>query len=338
MDVRVDEIPIPTINREEILIRVEACAVCGSDLKAFKLGNPRLNPPIVMGHEFTGVIASTGKNTIGFNEGERIVMSTSISCGKCLYCHKGWTNLCVDLAPMGFRYDGGMAEYMVIPERAIKNGHLVKVPDTLKPEYAALAEPLSCAVNSVEQCEIEKGDTVLIMGAGPMGILNACAAKHAGAGKIIMTELNELRLKQAGNFHIDILVHPGEEDLKTIVLEETKGYGADVVIVAAPAPSPQEEALSLVRKRGSVCLFASLPAGQSDLTINSRLIHYNEIRVTGSSDSTTRHVKEAIGILSDPSSLSRNIVSHIISLKEIKKAFEIMESGEALRVVLKPKL
>ncbi len=338
MDVRVDEIPIPTINREEILIRVEACAVCGSDLKAFKLGNPRLNPPIVMGHEFTGVIAETGKNTIGFNEGERIVMSTSISCGKCLYCRKGWTNLCVDLAPMGFRYDGGMAEYMVIPERAIKNGHLVKVPDTLKPEYAALAEPLSCAVNSVEQCEIEKGDTVLIMGAGPMGILNACAAKHAGAGKIIMTELNELRLKQAGNFHIDILVHPGEEDLKTIVLEETKGYGADVVIVAAPAPSPQEEALSLVRKRGSVCLFASLPAGQSDLTINSRLIHYNEIRVTGSSDSTTRHVKEAIGILSDPSSLSRNIVSHIISLKEIKKAFEIMESGEALRVVLKPKL
>ncbi len=338
MDVRVDEIPIPTINREEILIRVEACAVCGSDLKAFKLGNPRLNPPIVMGHEFTGVIAETGKNTIGFNEGERIVMSTSISCGKCLYCRKGWTNLCVDLAPMGFRYDGGMAEYMVIPERAIKNGHLVKVPDTLKPEYAALAEPLSCAVNSVEQCEIEKGDTVLIMGAGPMGILNACAAKHAGAGKIIMTELNELRLKQAGNFHIDILVHPGEEDLKTIVLEETKGYGADVVIVAAPAPSPQEEALSLVRKRGSVCLFASLPAGQSDLTINSRLIHYNEIKVTGSSDSTTRHVKEAIGILSDPSSLSRNIVSHIISLKEIKKAFEIMESGEALRVVLKPKL
>ncbi len=338
MDVRVDEIPIPTINREEILIKVEACAVCGSDLKAFKLGNPRLNPPIVMGHEFTGVIAETGKNTIGFNEGERIVMSTSISCGKCLYCRKGWTNLCVDLAPMGFRYDGGMAEYMVIPERAIKNGHLVKVPDTLKPEYAALAEPLSCAVNSVEQCEIEKGDTVLIMGAGPMGILNACAAKHAGAGKIIMTELNESRLKQAGNFHIDILVHPGEEDLKTIVLEETKGYGADVVIVAAPAASPQEEALSLVRKRGSVCLFASLPAGQSDLTINSRLIHYNEIRVTGSSDSTTRHVKKAIGILSDPSSLSRNIVSHIISLKEIKKAFEIMESGEALRVVLKPKL
>ncbi len=338
MDVRVDEIPIPTINREEILIKVEACAVCGSDLKAFKLGNPRLNPPIVMGHEFTGVIAETGKNTIGFNEGERIVMSTSISCGKCLYCRKGWTNLCVDLAPMGFRYDGGMAEYMVIPERAIINGHLVKVPDTLKPEYAALAEPLSCAVNSVEQCEIEKGDTVLIMGAGPMGILNACAAKHAGAGKIIMTELNESRLKQAGNFHIDILVHPGEEDLKNIVMEETKGYGADVVIVAAPAASPQEEALSLVRKRGSVCLFASLPAGQSDLTINSRLIHYNEIRVTGSSDSTTRHVKEAIGILSDPSSLSRNIVSHIISLTEIKKAFEIMESGEALRVVLKPKL
>jgi len=336
LDVRVDEIPVPTINREEILIKVEACAVCGSDLKAFKLGNPRINPPIVMGHEFTGIIAETGKNTIGFNEGERIVMSTSISCGKCLYCRKGWTNLCVDLAPMGFRYNGGMAEYMVIPERAIKNGHLIKVADTLKPEYAVLAEPLSCAVNSIEQCEIEKGDTVLSMGAGPMGILNACAARHAGAGKIIMTEVNEARFRKAGEFVIDVLVNPEKEDLKTCILEETKGYGADAVIVAAPAASPQEEALSLVRKRGSVCLFASLPAGRSNLVIDSRLIHYKEIRLTGSSDSTSQQVKKAIGILDDPSSLSRNIVSHVLPLDKIKTAFEFMESGEALRVVLKP--
>ena len=336
LDVRVDEIPIPTIDDNEILIKVEACAVCGSDLKAFKLGNPRLNPPIVMGHEFTGVIAEVGKNTTGFNQGERIVMSTSISCGKCLYCNKGWSNLCVDLAPMGFYYNGGMAEYTVIPERALKNGHVVKVPLTMKPEYAALAEPLSCAVNSVEQCEIQKGETVLIMGAGPMGILNACAARHAGAGKIIMTELNESRLNQARNFDIDILVNPGKENLKNIILKETNSYGADVVIVAAPAASPQEEAFSLVRKKGAVCLFASLPAGRSNLTIDSRLIHYNEIRVTGSSDSTTRHVKKAISILDDPSSLSRNIVSHILSLNEIKSAFGLMESGEALRVILKP--
>jgi len=336
LDVRVDEIPIPTINRNEILIKVEACAVCGSDLKAFRLGNPRLNPPIVMGHEFTGVIAEAGKDTVGFNKGDRIVMSTSISCGKCLYCSKGWSNLCVDLAPMGFHYNGGMAEYTVIPERALKNGHLVKVPDTIKPEIAALAEPLSCAVNSIEQCEIQKGDSVLIMGAGPMGILNASAARHAGAGKIIMTELNESRLKQARNFDIDILLHPGKENLKSIILKETNGYGADIVIVAAPAAAPQEEALSLVRKKGTICYFASLPSGQSNLAIDSRLIHYNEIRVTGSSDSTTSHVKKALSILDDPSSLSRNIVSHILSLSEINSAFELMTSGEALRVVLKP--
>lgn len=336
LDVRVDEIPIPTINRNEILIKVEACAVCGSDLKAFKFGNPRLKPPIVMGHEFTGLITEVGKDTVGFSKGDRVVMSTSISCGKCLYCRKGWTNLCVDLAPMGFRYNGGMAEYTVIPERAIKNGHLVKVPDTIKPEIAALAEPLSCAVNSIEQCKIQKGDSVLIMGAGPMGILNACAARSAGAGKIIMTELNESRLKQARNFNIDILLHPGKENLKNTVLEQTNGYGADIVIVAAPAAAPQEEALSLVRKKGTICYFASLPSGQSNLNIDSRLIHYNEIRVTGSSDSTTSHVKKALSILEDPSSDSGNIVSHILSLGEINRAFELMSSGEALRVVLKP--
>ena len=336
LDVRVDEIPIPTINRNEILIKVEACAVCGSDLKAFKFGNPRLKPPIVMGHEFTGLIAEVGKDTVGFSKGDRVVMSTSISCGKCLYCKKGWSNLCVDLAPMGFHYNGGMAEYTVIPERALKNGHLVKVPDTIKPEIAALAEPLSCAVNSIEQCKIQKGDSVLIMGAGPMGILNACAARSAGAGKIIMTELNESRLKQARNFNIDILLHPGKENLKNTVLEQTNGYGADIVIVAAPAAAPQEEALSLVRKKGTICYFASLPAGQSNLNIDSRLIHYNEIRVTGSSDSTTSHVKKALSILEDPSSDSGNIVSHILSLDEITSAFDLMTSGEALRVVLKP--
>ena len=335
-DVRLDEIAVPEINKEELLIKVDACAVCGSDLKAFNVGNPRLHPPIVMGHEFTGIIQEVGESTTGFDVGDRIVMSTSISCGDCLYCKKGWSNLCVNLAPMGFFFNGGMADYTVIPARAIKNGHVVKVPASLKAEFAALAEPLSCAVNSLEQCDIQKGDTVLIMGAGPMAILNACVARQLGAGKIIMTELNQARIEQAKAFDIDMLVNTAKEDIKEIVMTETDGYGADVVIVAAPAAAPQEEALSLVRKKGTVCLFASLPAGNSELTIDSRLIHYNEIKLTGSSDSTTEHVKKALEMLMDPEFPSGKIASHVLSLKEIDRAFELMKSGEALRVVLKP--
>lgn len=335
-DIRIEEIPVPGIDNDELLVKIDACAVCGSDLKSFNVGNPRLKPPIVMGHEFTGAIVKAGSKVTGYAVKDRIVMATSVSCGECLYCRKGWTNLCVNLAPMGFYFNGGMAEYAVIPARAINNGHVVKVPNGLKPDFAALAEPLSCAVNSIDKCNIQKGDTVLIMGAGPMAILNACVARFEGAGKIIMTEINEARLEQAEDFDIDLLVNTSKEDIKEIVLNETNGMGADVVIVAAPAAQPQEQALSLVRKNGTVNLFASLPAGQSNLTLDSRLIHYNEIKVTGSSDSTAEHVEKAVQMLSDKSFPSKKIATHILSLDDIHEAFELMKSGEALRVVLKP--
>ena len=137
-DVRVEEVPIP---------KMDACAVCGSDLKTYQVGNPRMKPPITMGHEFTGIIEDISENVVGLSKGDRIVMATSISCGKCLYCQKGWSNLCIQLEPMGFFYNGGMAEYVAIPALAVENGHVVKVPDGIKPEYVALAEPISCAVN-----------------------------------------------------------------------------------------------------------------------------------------------------------------------------------------------
>ena len=250
-DIKVEEIPVPKYSPDELLVKVDACAVCGSDLKSFNNGNPRLKPPIVMGHEFTGAIVEKGADVSDFAINDRIVMATSVSCGDCFYCRKGWTNLCINLAPMGFYYNGGMAEYTVIPSLAIKNGHVIKIPYELKSDYAALAEPLSCAVNSIDKCAIQKGDTVLIMGAGPMAILNACVARYAGAGKIIMTEINEARLEQANAFDIDLMVNTTKEDIFDVISNETDGIGADVVIVAAPATLPQEQALSLVRKRGA---------------------------------------------------------------------------------------
>ena len=335
-DVRVEEIPVPTLKPGELLVKVDACAVCGSDLKTFNVGNPRMKPPITMGHEFTGIIKDVAESVSEFSKGDRVVMATSISCGKCLYCQNGWSNLCIQLEPMGFFYDGGMAEYVVIPAKAVRNGHVVKVPRNLKPEYAALAEPLSCAVNSVKRSNVRKGDFVLVMGAGPMAILNALAAKEFGASKVFMTELNPARLTQAKSFDIDRLINPAEEDLVKIIMNETNGYGADVVIVTAPAAQPQEEALKLVRKRGTVCLFASLPSGKSNLTIDSRLVHYSEILVTGSSDSTTLDVQQAVRILGKPGFPADKIASHLMGLDGIHDAFKLMISGEALRVVLKP--
>lgn len=336
-DIRVDDLPDPTCGDDELLVDVDACAVCGTDLKTFNHGNPRITPPLTMGHEFTGVIAEVGAKAVGgFAVGERIVMATSISCGKCFYCARGWTNLCVSLAPMGFTYPGGMAQRVIIPALALENGHVVKTPPDMPAEHAALAEPVSCAVNSIGQCDLEEGATVLVLGAGPLGLMNACVARALGAGKIILSEISPPRLAQAQGFGIDVLINPMEEDLAERVMAETDGLGADVAIVAAPAAQPQEQAVHLVRKRGTVVLFASLPKDNCILQMDSRAIHYGELRVVGTSDSTAKHVEKAIELLASGRVPAEKLATHLLPIDEIHQAFELMKSGEALRVVVKP--
>jgi L-iditol 2-dehydrogenase len=290
---------------------------------------------MVMGHEFTGRVETVGQAVKGFSVGERIVMATSISCGECFYCRKGWNNLCANLNPMGFSYPGGMAEYIIIPALALKNNHVVKVSTDLLPEHAALAEPTSCAVNCVENCGIRGGETVVVVGAGPMGILNLYVAREYGAGKLIVAQREGKRLSQAKKFECDRLVNTSREDLATVVRAETGGVGADVAIVAAPDAAAQEQALDLVRKKGRVCLFASLPVNSSMLNLDSRKIHYNEIIVTGASDSTPCQVEKAVSILSKKGFPKEKISNPILELRDIGKAFQIMTAREGMRVVLR---
>jgi len=335
-DIRIEQIPIPDYGENELFVKVDACAVCGTDLKSHRSGNPRIKAPLVMGHEFTGLIEKCGTRIEGFNIGDRVVMATSVSCGECLYCQKGWKNLCVNIAPMGFSYAGGMAEYTVIPERAITNGHVIKVPTNVTAEHATLAEPLSCAINAAANAHIQRGNKVVVLGAGPMGLMNVAVAKALGASKIILSEISEERRAQAGSFDIDILVNPEKEDLIEIVKNATDGYGADIAIVAAPAAYPQEMAVELVRKKGTVCLFASLPAGKEMLSINSRAVHYGEIMIVGSSDSTPENVEKAVEMISTGLLDADKLVTHILKFSDIFKAFELMIKGESLRVVLTP--
>jgi L-iditol 2-dehydrogenase len=335
-DIRVEDVPVPDCSNQEVRVKVDACAVCGTDLKAWRSGNPRIKAPQVMGHEFTGLIESVGSEVAGFASGERIVMATSVSCARCAYCRKGWPNLCVNVTPMGFGYAGGMAQYVTIPAQALAHGHVIKVPAGVKPEHAALAEPISCAVNCAHNCDISAGDVVVVVGAGPMGILNACMARQFGAAKIVLAEINPDRLVQAEAFGFDVLVNPTVDNLETLVKDMTDGLGADVVIVAAPAAPPQEQALHLVRKRGTVCLFASLPVGACTLALDSRLIHYGEIRVVGASDSTPAHVARSVDIIAQKQIPVERLASHILTLDDVFEAFELMQSGKALRVVLTP--
>jgi L-iditol 2-dehydrogenase len=295
-----------------------------------------MKAPITMGHEFTGKVIKAGKSVKDFVIGDQIVMATSVSCGECYYCEQGHPNLCMDVAPMGFSYPGGMAEYVVLPELAIENGHVIKVPQTIAGYSSALAEPISCTVNAAENSNIQAGDTVVVVGAGPMGILNACMAAEFGAKKVILSEINEMRLAQAANFGISRLNNPALENLVDCVMEETNGIGADVAIVAAPAAFPQEQALSYVRKRGTVCLFASLPREKSMLALDSRLIHYGELRIVGSSDSTPKQVERALQFIKKYPGIVEKMITHHLPFEKVHTAFELMASGESLRVVLEP--
>ena len=335
-DVRVEAIDVPEAGAQEIRVKIDACAICGTDLKAWRSGNPRMKVPQTMGHEFTGIVDTVGSEVQGFQNGDRVVMATSVSCGKCPYCRKGWTNLCLDLSPMGFGYAGGMAEYCVIPERALSNGHVIKVPAHVTATHAALAEPVSCAVNCLENCRIQNNDVVVVIGAGPMGIINACVAQQSGAAKVIMTEINPERLKQAEGFGFDRLVDPTQDDLTRVVMDCTDGLGADIVIVAAPAAAPQEQALHLVRKRGTVCLFASLPVDNRMLSIDSRVIHYGEIRLVGTSDSTPDHVTKAVDVIARGKMPCDKLVSHCMPVDDVIKALTLMMNGKTLRVALTP--
>jgi L-iditol 2-dehydrogenase len=335
-DIKLETLDVPRCDEDQIRVKVDACAVCGTDLKSYLHGNPRIRAPQVIGHEFTGIVDTVGANTKDFTLGDRIVMATSISCGECFYCKNGLSNLCINLAPMGFAYPGGMAEFVTIPQTALTNGHVIKVPSTVKAEHAALAEPLSCAVNCAENCNIKTGDTVVIIGAGPMGIMNACVARNYGAEKIIISEVNPTRLKSAESFNFDILIDPAGGDLTQAVKDATNGVGADVVIAAAPAVEPQEKALTLVRKHGTVCLFASLPADRSTISIDSRTIHYGEIRLIGTSDSRPEHVAKAVDIIAAKTISVDKLASHIIDMENIFEAFDLMQAGNAMRVVLTP--
>ncbi|MFW6163050.1 MAG: zinc-binding dehydrogenase [Planctomycetota bacterium] len=229
-----------------------------------------------------------------------------------------------------------MAPFTVVPERTIRNGHVVTVPQGVRPEHAALAEPVSCAVNAMGNCGLAEGDAVVVVGAGPMGVINACVARQRGAAKVIVAEINPTRLALCEAFGFDRLVDPAQEDLARVVREETDGLGADVAIVAAPAAQPQQQALGLVRKRGTVCLFASLPKGDSAITLDSRPLHYNELRMVGTSDSTPAHVAAAVELIASGRLPMDRLVTHVLDLAEIHRAYELMQSGESLRVVLTP--
>ena len=335
-DIRVEDHPEPRLTDDNLIVDVHCCAVCGTDLKLATVGNPRCHPPRVIGHELVGHISHIGANVRGFAIGERITLATTVACGDCPYCELGYGNLCPNAKPISYDFDGGFAQRLAIPPLAIAGGNVVKVPDTASDDAAALSEPLSCAINAQELAGVGAGDKVVIIGGGPLGALHTQVAKALGASEVMIVQRSEPRLSLLRKLSDVMVIDGAHEDVASAVKGRTGGLGADVVIVAGPTREAHEGSIPLARKGGVISLFASLPRGASDMTVDSRAVHYGELRIVGSSDSRPEHVVMAVGFLAEGKIDTASIITHRLPLERIHEALELMKSKQCLKVLIYP--
>ena len=335
-DIRVEDRPEPVPVENNIIAKIICCAICGTDLKLATIGNPRCHPPRIIGHELAACITHVGAAVKGFTVGERVTMATTIACGKCAYCNRGLGNLCPDTKPVSYDVDGAFAEIIAIPPEAIAGGNVIKVPDSLTDDAAALSEPLSCALNAQEIAGVKPGDTVLILGGGPLGALHAELAKALAAKKVMLVQRSEPRLSLLRKLKRVVVIDGNRKDLASVVKKRTDGLGADCVIVCASNRQAHEESISLVRKAGTVILFASLPRDAAEITFDSRVIHYGELRVVGASDSRPEHVAKAVNLLTEDKVDIERIITDRIALKDIHKGLELMKKKESLKILVYP--
>ncbi len=339
-DLRLEERAVPEIGDEDILLKVNTCAICGTDLKVFKHGYRNMKLPQIIGHEISGCVEKVGKKVENFKIGERVSVVPIVSCGECRYCRKGLTHLCVtfqeETEAFGFFHPGGFAEYMAIPGKAIKRGNLVRVPTGVSDEEAAIAEPMACALNGQMMAETGIGDEVLIIGTGPIGCMHIGLAKALGATKVLVAEIKEERLRLAQQFGADYYINPEKEDLKERVLQATDGLGPSVIIIAAPSKAAQEMSLEIAAYRAHIDFFGGLPKGDSCAKLDSNLIHYKELYVHGSSGSTAEQIRMCLDLMSGDRIDGTKFISKVIPLEELPAMLHEVQKANLLKIVVKP--
>ena len=239
-DLKIIDVPTPVAGENEILIRVHSCATCGTDAKIFNHGHPRLKPPQIIGHEIAGEIVKVGASVNGYAVGDRVQVIAAIPCGTCWLCTSGRMTICGNQLSMGYQFPGGFAEYMVIPHEVIRVNGVNKIPTNISYDEAAVTEPLACVLNAQRILDVKKGDTVLVMGAGPIGCLHVRVARALGADKVFLADINGGRLKKSA----DVVKPDAAFDMSQVKLEEailsvTDGHGPSIIITAAPAAKAQ---------------------------------------------------------------------------------------------------
>jgi len=326
----------PLCPKEGILLRVACCGLCGSDLRTLFSGHKNVALPAVIGHEVAGVVAEIGKNYRGeYRVGDRLAVAPNVYCGRCGFCRMGRYEFCENIRELAQQWPGGFAEYMAIPPEALGLGVIQKIPEGLPPEYACVAEPPSSCINAQEKLGVGLGDTVLIIGSGPIGSIHICVAKAHGAKRVFIADVNQSRLDMVKAFEPDATINATETDLVAEVRRLTDGAGADVVITANPVADTQVQALSAARKGGRIAFFGGLPHDRSVVPLDTNLIHYKGLTVIGTTGFAPRHHIQSLDLMQAGRIPGEKLVTHILPLEAFAEGVRLAREGRAMKVVFK---
>lgn len=338
-DLRLEDVPEPTCGTDEVKIRVKNCSTCGTDVKIRKNGHQNLTPPRIIGHEIAGEVVEVGSGVAGdWKPGDRVQVIAAVPCGKCHECRKGWMAVCQNQTSVGYQYDGGFAEYMIVPREVLAVDGMNRIPDGVGFAEASAAEPFACAINAQEQLGIEPGDDVVIFGAGPIGCLHVRIARGVhGAGRIILVDINSERLKMSADaVKPDVVINASEVNIVEEILKLTDGRGADVVITATPANVTQEQAVSMAARNGRISFFGGLPKTNPTITLDSNLVHYRQLHIHGANGSAPEHNRRALDYIASGEVPVADLITRRIRLRDVMDAFGIVERGEAIKVTVEP--
>lgn len=329
------EIPQPQIKDNEILVQVKAAAICGSDVRMIQNGYPGVNEthPLTLGHEVSGIIVKIGAAVLGYEVGQRVAIAPNMGCGICDQCVSGNTHLCPNYQAFGINLPGGFAQYLKIPAKAVRQGNLAPLPKELDFATAAIVEPLSCVFNGQKIARVYPGDKVLIIGAGPIGIMHAMLAMAQGAQSVMMNDLNESRLQVAHEILPD-LITVSNADLKAAVAENTDQKGVDLCIIAAPAAPAQEASFDYMAINGRLLFFGGLPQNREPVKLNTNLLHYKQLRLYGCTRASLSTYRQTLAFAASSRLPLSKLITARYAIDDFSLAYQNARDGQGLKNVI----
>jgi len=328
-EIRFEDAPVPSVGSEEVLVAMKACGVCGSDLMAWYLVD---RAPLVLGHEPAGVVVAVGDAVTDFAEGDHVFVHHHVPCLTCHFCLRGAYTMC-DQYRRTHLDPGGFAEYFRVPAPNLRIDTL-KLPAQLSFEEATLIEPAACCLKALKKCAIRQGDTAVVVGAGPSGLLHLMLLQTLGVGQIIVSEPIGYRLRAAERLGADVVIDPVKEDFHGVVMEATRGRGGDVVIVTAPSIPAISSGFDVCSRGGTLSIFAPTAPSES-FPLSPNRLFFSEVTVVSSYSATHLETRTALTLIAAKRINARELITHRYPLCETGKAFKVaMEEKESLKVIV----